>query len=143
MFNPTRDQARRFFIETWTRYRAGQPLEGAQTQAIEVILDHPEYHALLDDSEAALARDWSADEGQLNPFLHLSLHLAILEQLSVDQPTGVRAGFESLRARHGERHAALHDLLECLGETLWQAQRAGAPPDAEGYLECVRRRAFS
>jgi hypothetical protein len=140
MFNPTRDQARQFFIDTWARYRLGQPLEGAQTQAIAVILDHSEYHALLDDPETALARDWMPGDGQLNPFLHMSLHLAILEQLSVDQPPGVRERFDALLARRGDRHAALHDMLECLGEMLWQAQRSNTAPDAHAYLACLGAR---
>lgn len=142
MYNPTRDQARQFFIEAWRKYRAQgaqgvlSPLEHV---AIDLILLHPEYHALLEDPERALARDFSLELGESNPFVHLSLHLAIGEQLSIDQPPGIRAAFEQLQARLADRHDALHVALECLGETMWRAQRDGAPPDGEAYLECVRR----
>jgi hypothetical protein len=106
-----------------------------------VVALHGEYHALLESGEAALAREWTPEQGETNPFLHLSLHLAVEEQLSIDQPPGLRAAFEQLLARHGERHAALHTVLDCLGEVMWRAQRDRAPPDGEAYLECLQRAA--
>lgn len=139
MFNPSREQVRQFFFETWRRYRAGAPLDGLQTVAIDVILAHPEYHPLLDAPERHESREWTPEQGETNPFLHLSLHLALEEQRSIDQPPGIRAALEGLEKRLGERHAALHAALECLGETVWRAQRDGAAPDQEAYLECLRR----
>ena len=141
MYSPSREQARRFFIDTWGRYRQGEPLSGLEQTALEAILLHPEYHALLDDPESALDRDFAPESGQLNPFLHLSLHLAVEEQLSIDQPPGIRARYERLAARTGSAHDAKHAVLECLGETIWEAQRSGKPPDERAYMECLERRA--
>jgi hypothetical protein len=139
MFNPSRDQARNFLFETWRKYRERAPLEGLETVAVDVMLLHPEYHHILDDPGRFLDRDYVPEQGEANPFLHMSLHLAIEEQLAIDQPPGIRAEFERIRARRGDRHDALHAVLECLGETIWRAQRARAAPDAEAYLECLRR----
>ena len=139
MFNPSRAQVREFFFEVWRKYRMEKPLEGLETVAIEVILLHPEYHAVLDKPDRSADRDYTPETGQTNPFLHMSLHLAIAEQLSIDQPPGIRAAFEALLGRKGDRHDALHSALECLGETLWRAQRDGTGPDAQAYLECLRR----
>jgi len=141
MFNPSRDQARNFLFETWRKYRERAPLEGLETVAVDVMLLHPEYHHIFDDPGRFLDRDYVPEQGEANPFLHMSLHLAIEEQLSIDQPPGIRAEFERIRARRGDRHDALHAVLECLGETIWRAQRARAAPDAEAYLECLRRQA--
>jgi hypothetical protein len=141
MFNPSRDQARNFLFETWRKYRERSPLEGLETVAVDVMLLHPEYHHILDDPDRFLDRDYVPEQGEANPFLHLSLHLAIEEQLAIDQPPGIRAEFERIRARRGDRHNALHAVLECLGETVWRAQRTRAAPDAEAYLECLRRQA--
>jgi hypothetical protein len=141
MFNPSRDQARNFLFETWRKYRERAPLEGLETVAVDVMLLHPEYHHIIDDPGRFLDRDYVPEQGEANPFLHMSLHLAIEEQLSIDQPPGIRAEFERIRARRGDRHDALHAVLECLGETIWRAQRARAAPDAEAYLECLRRQA--
>ena len=138
MFNPTRDQVRRFFADAWRKYRAGAPLEGLETVAVEIAALHPEYHATLESPDAA-DRDYTPESGKTNPFLHMSLHMALEEQVSIDQPPGIRAEYERLLAAHGDRHDALHAMLECLGETVWRAQRTGAPPDAEAYLECLRR----
>jgi hypothetical protein len=141
MFAPTRDEVRRFFSDTLRKYRRGEPLEGLESTALQVILLHPEYHALLDDPERSLNQEFTPEQGQLNPFLHLSLHLAIEEQLSIDHPSGIRQRFEALAARTGSEHEAKHVVLECLGETVWQAQRTGQAPDEQAYLECLDRRA--
>ena len=139
MFNPSRDQVRRFFSDTWAKYRARTPLVGLETLALEVILAHPEYQAALEDPGEA-RREHTVEAGAPNPFLHLSLHLAIEEQLSIDQPPGLRDEFERVARKLGDRHAALHVVLECLGETIWRAQRESSAPDAEAYLERVRRK---
>lgn len=140
MFNPSRDQVRNFFIEAWRKHRTREILTPLETIAADILQNHPEYHAVVEDPES-VERDFAPEDGQVNPFLHLSLHLAIEEQLSIDQPPGLRAAFDAACARHGERHAALHDVLECLGETIFDAQRNNAPPDGQAYLACVRRRA--
>ena len=140
MFNPSRDEARRFLIDAWTKSLARQPLSGLEQLATGLIALHPEYHAVLEAPERNLDRDWRPESGDVNPFLHLSLHLAIAEQLAIDQPPGLRAEFERIRTSEGDEHAALHAVLECLGEVLWTAQRHGTPPDAALYLDCLRAR---
>ena len=141
LFNPSREQVRQFFFDAWRKYRGGAPLAGLETVALDVVLLHPEYHAALEDQARTAEREYTPESGQANPFLHLSLHLAIEEQLSIDQPGGVRAAFENILAKTGDRHEALHAALECLGEMMWRSQRDRAPPDAAAYLDCLRRRA--
>ena len=138
MFNPSRDQVRRFFCEAWRKHRERAILEGAEAVAADLIEQHPEYYALLENPEAAVNQEFTPESGQMNPFLHLSLHLAIADQISIDQPQGIRAAYQALRNRL-EVHEAEHALLECLGEALWRAQRDGGGIDAASYLECVRR----
>ena len=137
MFNPSREQVRQFFCESWRKYRERQILEGAEATAADLITEHPEYHALLENPDAAVAQDFTPENGQMNPFLHLSLHLAIADQISIDQPHGIRAAYHALR-NHLDVHEAEHAILECLGEALWRAQREGGGIDAVTYLECVR-----
>ena len=138
MFNPSRDEVREMFFSAWRKYREGVPLAGMEAAALDVILLHPEYHAVLEAPERYRDRDYT-DEA--NPFLHMSLHLALEEQLSIDQPPGIAHRFQILVSRLGERHEALHEAIECLAETLWRAQRDGTPPDAAAYLSCLERRA--
>ena len=139
MFTPSRDEARRFLVDTWSKRRANEQLTALEAMAVETIALHPEYHPIVENPERYVERDWQPESGQANPFLHLSLHLAVAEQLGADQPRGIRAEFERLRAARGDEHAALHALLECLGEVIWSAQRHGTPPDAALYLACVER----
>ena len=138
MFEPTREQVRDTFFAAWRKYRAGEPLVGIETIALDVILAHPEYHAMLGDPDRYRDKDY-VDEG--NPFMHMSLHVALEEQLSIDQPPGIVQRFRALVQRHGARHEALHEAIECLAETVWRAQRDNLPPDAAAYLECLERRA--
>jgi Domain of unknown function (DUF1841) len=140
MFSPSRDQARAFFFDTWGKFRRGEPLSALEQTALNVILLHPEYHALLDSRNQNLDRDFAPESAQLNPFLHLSLHLAIEEQLSIDQPSGIRSRYQALVNKTRSEHDAKHDVLECLGETVWQAQRTGSAPDEMAYLQCLDRK---
>lgn len=145
MFNPSRDEVRRFFCDAWNRHRAGGVLTPLETIAVDWVLKHPEYHDELRDAAAATARDYRVEDGRTNPFLHLSMHLAISEQLSVDQPPGIRAAYGRLVKRCGDEHAAAHAVMDCLGEVVWSAQRAGSPrpPDemTAHYLDCLERKA--
>jgi hypothetical protein len=144
IFNPSRDEVRRFFCDTWHKQNSGALLTPLEATALKWLVVHPEYHELLDEPERALAQDFGVERGMTNPFLHLSMHLALEEQLSIDQPHGIRAVFAQLANRTGSEHDAAHEAMECLGEIVWRAQRGSLPADTEAinaaYLECLRRR---
>ncbi len=139
MFNPSRDQARQFLFDTWAKYRAQQTLSGLESMTLEILLQHPEYHSLLNDPERHLDQDYLPEQGETNPFLHLSLHLAIAEQLSIDQPPGIKGRYQKLLETSGDLHHAHHQLMECLGEMIWQAQRNRTAPDPLVYFSCLDR----
>jgi hypothetical protein len=137
MFKPSRDEVREMFFGAWRKYRDGVPLAGIESLALEVILQHPEYHGVLDSPERYRDRDYTEEA---NPFLHMSLHLALAEQLSIDQPPGIRARWQALLARSAGPHEARHHAIECLAEMMWRSQRDATAPDAAAYLSCVERR---
>ena len=141
MFAPSQNDVRRFFCEAHRKQREGAPLAPIEATAADWIGQHPEYFEALGDTEAALAAVYAVEAGRENPFLHLSMHLSITEQIAIDQPTGIRQAHALLTRRLGSAHAAQHEVMECLGEMLWASQQSGLPPDGERYLECVRRRA--
>ena len=142
MFAPSQHDVRRFFCEAAAKLRDGRPLTALEALAAQWIDEHPEYRADLADVDAALAASYTVEDGRTNPFLHLAMHLSISEQLSIDQPRGIRQAFDLLAARRGSAHAAQHEVMECLGEMMWNSQRSGLPPDGEAYIDCVRRRAI-
>jgi len=137
MFTPSSDDVRRFFCEAYRKQRSGEILTPMDAIAADWISHHPEYADALTDVEAAIARDYSVEGGQANPFLHLSMHLSIAEQVSIDQPRGIKAAHDALVRKRGQ-HDAHHEIMECLGEMIWKSQRNGVPPDTEAYVECVR-----
>lgn len=139
MFKPSREQARRLFFETWRKYRQREILSGIETIALEVILMHPEYQDILADAERYLDKDYLPEAGDTNPFLHMSMHVAIKEQLSIDQPVGICERFDRLRQKMGNEHDATHRIMECLAEMIWHAQRNQTAPDAVIYFDCLDR----
>jgi len=139
MFNPSQHDVRRFFCEAFRKYRANEILTPLEAIARDWIIEHPEYDDSLKDIEQALAADYSVEQGH-NPFLHLSMHLSISEQISIDQPPGIRKAFEGLAQRKGSAHEAHHEIMECLGEMIWNSQRSGLPPDGAAYIESIKRR---
>lgn len=141
MFAPSQHDVRRFLCGTYRKHRTGEPLTPIEAIAADWIAEHPEYHADLADEAAALAAVYTVEGGRTNPFLHLSMHLTIAEQVSIDQPRGVRQAMDLLAARRGTLHAAHHEAMEALGEMVWESQRRGQPPDGERYLERLRQRA--
>jgi hypothetical protein len=137
MFNPTREQVRQFFTDAWTRHKAGGVLTPLETIAARIMELHPEYLSDLEDPEAE-QRDYSVEDGRSNPFLHMSMHLAIQEQVSIDHPPGIRSAWERLSASRGP-HEAEHVIMEALGQVIWEAQRSGTPPDNDKYLDLILR----
>jgi len=141
MFSPSQADVRRFFCGVYRKQRDRQTLEAIELLAAQWMAEHPEYEADWADLDTALAAMTQPDSGRENPFLHLSMHLSISEQCSIDQPPGIRQAVELLSARRGDLHAAHHEVMECLGRMLWESQRSGRPPDGQAYIEHVRQRA--
>ncbi|RZI80531.1 MAG: DUF1841 family protein [Rubrivivax sp.] len=141
MFAPNQEQVRRFFCEAWAKQQSGQLLTPLEALAADWITQHPEYHDDLSDVEAAIQRNYTVEEGRTNPFLHLSMHLSIMEQVSIDQPRGIKAAIERLAQRRGSLHEAHHEVMESLGQMVWAAQRSGQPFDGEAYIADVLARA--
>lgn len=139
LFTPSRDEARRFFIGVWQKHLSGQPMAEIERMTLAILLDHPEYHRYL--HEDWLDRDWMPEHGETNPFLHIGMHLAIEEQLSINQPAGVRVLFQALCDKTGSRHDAGHAMIDGLGEMIWKAQRHNTAPDPAVYLEILARKA--
>jgi hypothetical protein len=136
----SRDQLRRSYAEAWAKHLAGTPLSPLEAMICDVIGLHPEYQGIVANPIAAATFEPNAHGDADNPFLHMGLHIAVREQLSVDRPPGVRDLYRQLQLKQGGVHDAEHVLIEALGQTLWQAQRDGVAPDAEGYLALARGR---
>ena len=141
MFTPSQADVRRFFCSVFAKNRLSQPLQAIEIIASQWLDEHPEYHPEFSDVGIALEKMYDVEAGNINPFLHLSMHLSITEQCSIDQPRGIRQAVELLTARRNSLHDAHHEVMECLGQMVWESQRASQPPDGAAYLDCVRRHA--
>ena len=141
MFTPSQADVRQFFCSVYAKNKANQPLEAIETIASQWMEEHPEYHHDFSDGALALEKMYDVEDGKTNPFLHLSMHLSISEQCSIDQPRGIRQAVELLTAKRDSLHDAHHEAMDCLGQMVWESQRAGRPPDGAAYIDCVQRHA--
>lgn len=139
----SRSDTRQTFFDVWRKMQAEIPMTALETMIADVIRMHPEYHALLDQGIEVLDKDWMPEGGETNPFLHMGMHIAIREQLSIDRPPGIKAAYEALLQKTRDQMQTEHLMLECLGETLWRAQRENRMPDEQLYLRLVREHALN
>ena len=130
----SRDELRNLYRAAWRKFKSQQTLTPLDKQIVAVISEHPEYHVIIESAASDLA-NYSPRTGQLNPWLHMGLHLAIREQVGTNRPHGIAEVHAKIAARLGDAHEAEHKMLETLAETLWEAQRGGKPPDERAYLE--------
>jgi hypothetical protein len=136
IFGQDRQELRQMYVDAWRKAREGRTLSPLEAQIAEVIADHPEYHDVVtgDNPDA-----YAPGDGRTNPFLHMGLHLALRDQIATNRPPGIRALFQSIAARASDRLDAEHRAIECLAETLWEAQSQNGPPDERQYLEKLKR----
>jgi len=139
MFTQDRNQMRLFFQACWRKQQQRLPMEPLEALVADVVAMHPEYHRLLESAQGPLDAEFSAESGQENPFLHMGMHIALREQLAAGRPAEVRDIHQRLTRLRGDAHPAEHEMMECLGRVLWEAQRAGTTPDEQVYFDCLRR----
>jgi len=139
-YTQDRDKLRLFFCQSWQKRLNNQPLEALENMLCQVIELHPEYHSLIENEDKALGRDYLPEDGETNPFMHLSMHLAIHEQLSVNHPKGLADLYQKLVQEIGDTHEAEHQIMDCMGEMMWRAQQTRTEPDANFYLKCLKKK---
>jgi hypothetical protein len=140
LFNPSRNEVRDFFFNTWKKYKQQSPLSDLEKISLHVILMHPEYHNILDTPEQFIHQEYFPDSGETNPFLHMSLHLSLLEQIAINQPIGIADIYQQLKIKNDEEHTAQHHVLDCLAETIWLAQQNNTGLNAAYYLQLLQEK---
>ena len=136
IFGQDRGELRKMYADAWQKHCGNEALSPLEAQIATVIADHPEYHEAVTGD---LDREFTVEGGETNPFLHMGLHLGIREQVSTDRPAGIAAIFRGLADKIGDAHKAEHRMIDCLAETMWEAQSQNLLPDEAKYLERLRR----
>jgi hypothetical protein len=134
----SRDEIRQVYLKVWQKMQNQSLLEPLEAIIADVIKLHPEYHSMLEEGESAKQKDFSPEDGQTNPFLHMGMHITLREQAGGDRPAGILDIYQKLVQQKGI-HETEHAMMECLGQTLWNAQRHDAMPDENAYLACLRQ----
>ena len=136
LFGNDRDELRQFYCDSWEKYQKNISLEPLEKQIVSVVQEHPEYHTLLENADKAKSREYFPEMNETNPFLHMSMHLGIREQVSMNQPVGIGELLKVISLREGE-HEAEHKVMDCLAEVIMAAQAEQTAPDDKAYLECI------
>lgn len=139
MFGQDRNQLRQMYLDAWQKHQAGTLLSPLESLISEIIGMHPEYHALFEKGIETLDKDFMPESGESNPFMHMGMHIAIQEQLGTDRPAGIAIAHKKLLLRLQDPHEVEHQMMECLGQSLWEAQRNNTAPDETQYLLCVQK----
>jgi len=134
----SRDEVRQLYLGAWQKIQQNLVLEPMEALIADIIEIHPEYHALLGAGDDIRQEEFTPEQGQTNPFLHMGMHIALREQAGTDRPAGIRKIHQKLVSKQGA-HEAEHAMMECLGQTLWTAQRNNQPPDEASYRDCLRK----
>ena len=137
IFGQDRAELRRMYSDAWQKHQQGLPLGALEQQIADVVGLHPEYWSTITAGD--VDADFPPEAGQSNPYLHMGLHLGLREQIATDRPAGIGAVWRRLSQRGDDPHDVEHRMIECLAETLWEAQSANAPPDEARYLERLNR----
>ncbi len=133
----SRDEVRQVYLDVWQKMQQKMLLEPMEALIADVIEIHPEYHSLLEVDAEIKHQDFTPEQGQTNPFLHMGMHIALREQAGTDRPSGIKAVYQKLVSSKGQ-HEAEHAMMECLGQALWNAQRSDQTPDETDYLDCLQ-----
>ena len=139
MFGNDRNQIRQYFFTVWQKKQNSETLSALEQIIATVVEEHPEYHNLLNDPDSALDRDWTPEQGETNPFLHMGMHISIQEQLGAEQPPGIKMLYQQLLHKFGQAHEVEHQMIECLGFVMWQSQTTGREPDLNDYMTCLKK----
>lgn len=138
MLGNNRNELRQVYLNCWQLKKNNLPMDPMQEVVANIVEQHPEYHQLLEHEEI-IDKDFSAETGDSNPFLHMSMHIALHEQISTNRPHGINDCYQKSCILYGGPHDAEHHMMECLGKALWQAQREQNAPDEQKYLVCLKK----
>lgn len=133
-----REQSRQIFYQSWQKHLSNIPMEPMESVIVSVIQIHMEYHSILENPENA-SFETNNVEGQTNPFLHMGLHIALLEQIATDRPSGITSLYKSMLTKYADEHHLQHQIMDRLEESLWNAQRSGSMPDEQAYMESIKK----
>lgn len=139
LYGQDRIGIREVFFRAWQDYQQQLPLEGIAKVIVAVVINHPEYHASLENREQNQDKDYTPEHGETNPFLHMGMHITLEEQIASNRPIGIQNIYQQIQRSIGDTHKAQHRMMDCLGETLWQAQRENRQPDEQAYLQCLQK----
>jgi hypothetical protein len=137
MFGQNRQQLRQMYHDAWHKKQANESLSSLESMVAQVISEHAEYHKIF-NNDASLEQEYFVEDGQTNPFLHMGLHISLHEQISTDRPAGIRKLYQKLQAKFGNAHDTEHQMMECLTESLWLAQRNNQAPSESAYLAALQ-----
>jgi hypothetical protein len=132
-----RESNRQRLHEVWVAAKAGRPLAGEEAAYAKAMLDHPEYHNAWEFADQVGAAEYVVDGA--NPFLHITVHVIIENQLAQGDPPEVAKTLERLLGQGMGRHGAIHAIAAAFMEVAFPAFQGREPFNTKRYIKKVRR----
>jgi hypothetical protein len=133
-YTQDRAQQRKFLANTWQKFLKNQVLDPLESQLASVIEIHPEYHKLINNVES----EYFPEQGEVNPFLHINLHLSLREQFSISQPQGINEYYQKILGKVQDPHEAEHLMMDCIAQMIFSSQKNNTPMDHQAYIGCLK-----
>lgn len=136
LYSQDRATQRKFLFNAWQKFINKEPLEDLEKKIVEIIDIHKEYQHLINNIEL----DYPLEQNNINPFLHINLHLTLREQLAINQPFGIKQAYDSLVAKLKDSHLAEHLIMDCIVKMISSVQKTGTTINEKEYFDCIQKK---
>lgn len=132
VLNQMGGMSRQHYGMVWQLALAGAPLTIEQMRLVRVMQEHPEYRSIWDNPEEASAG--LEDLTEPNPFLHVTAHMMVEEQIAGRNPPDVAVVVSRLTRSGDSRHEAIHKVANVLMGEVWDVLAKKREFDREKYV---------
>jgi hypothetical protein len=134
VFTSDRSKQRQYLKQAWEKYTSQEQLEPLELQLSKIVEQHPEYQNLIKNLDS----EYFPEQGNTNPYLHINLHLTLQDQITMDQPKGIRDIHSQLIVKIKDAHEVEHMMMEHIAEMIFNAQKNNAAFDLDGYIQALK-----
>lgn len=124
----------------WGMVKSGQrdELSDKENKLAEILIDHEEYSDHFENIEILDGREYDAG-AEFNPFLHISTHQMVEDQLSANLPVETALFYQALEGKGFSHHEAVHVIMMILVHVMHASALSKSPFDAARYKRLLTK----
>jgi hypothetical protein len=135
-----RELFRRNVHRIWSMVKSGQydELSEKESRLAAILMGHEEYRDHFENVDILDGREYDAGM-PFNPFLHISTHQMVEDQLSANQPIEAALFCEAMEDKGAPRHEAVHFIIMILLHVMHASAVGKIPFDAIRYRRLLEK----